>query len=131
MVINLNYPDTRLKITLGLTTLLTVCFEEAQRWWHDPITGERLNRNKGELIALMHSELSECLEGERKESMDSHLPHRPSPEVELADLIIRVADYAQAFNYDLAGAVLEKLDFNRTRLDHTYKARQEPGGKKF
>ena len=35
----------------------------------------------GTCIALMHSELSEALEGHRKGLMDSHLPNRSSPEV--------------------------------------------------
>lgn len=30
------------------------------RWWFDG-KGNRIERNKGELIALIHSELSECL----------------------------------------------------------------------
>ena len=51
------------------------CHEANQKWWHDLHTGERLNRNFGELIALVHSELSEALEGHRKDLMDDKLPH--------------------------------------------------------
>jgi hypothetical protein len=75
------------------------------RWWHDLVTGERLDRNKGELICLMHSELSEAMEGERKNLMDDKLPHRKMAEVELADTLIRIFDYAGAYGYDLDGAV--------------------------
>jgi hypothetical protein len=100
-------------------------------WWHDLTTGERLQRNKGELIALMHSELSEMLEGERKSLMDDHLPHRRSAEVEAADLLIRLFDYCGAYDYDLSGAVAEKLVYNKQRADHKPENRLAPGGKVF
>lgn len=100
-------------------------------WWHDPATGERLTRNKGELIALMHSELSEMFEGERKDLTDEHIPTRRSAEVEAADLLIRLFDYCGAYEYDLAGAVHDKLLYNTQRQDHKPKARVLPGGKKF
>lgn len=44
------------------------------KWWQNVETGEPIKRNKGELIALMHSELSECLEGERKSGKEA-CPH--------------------------------------------------------
>lgn len=50
--------------------------------------------------------------------MDDHLPHRPMAEVELADALIRILDFAGMKGYDLGGAVREKLDYNRTRNDH-------------
>ena len=37
-----------------------------QRWWHDLATGERLNRNLGELLMLVVSEIAEAMEGHRK-----------------------------------------------------------------
>lgn len=52
-------------------------------------------------------------------------------EVELADTIIRILDYAGAFGYDLQGAFDEKLAYNQTRKDHTFEARESAGGKKF
>lgn len=69
------------------------CHAENQHWWHDPATGKRFERNRGEMFALMHSELSECLEGIRKDLWDNHIPERASEEVELADFIIRLMDY--------------------------------------
>jgi len=105
--------------------------EENHRWWHDLNTGERLNRNKGEMLMLMVSEISEAMEGERKGLMDTHLPHRSMPEVELADVLIRIFDYAGAYGYDLDGAVREKREYNQTRKDHSKEARLAEGGKKW
>ena len=101
------------------------------KWWQNIDTGEPLVRNKGELIALMHSELSECLEGERKDLMDDKLPHRKMAEVELVDTLIRIFDYAGAFGYDLEGAYQEKRAFNKVREDHKHEARRIAGGKQF
>lgn len=100
------------------------------KWWHDK-TGQPLQRNKGELLCLIHSEISEAMEGERKDLMDDKLPHRKMVEVELADALIRILDYAAGFGYDLDGAVAEKLEFNRHRVDHTHEAREMAHGKKW
>lgn len=102
-----------------------------QTWWHDPATGARLNRNKGEMIALMHSELSEMMEGERKNLMDDHLPHRRMAEVELADLIIRALDYAGGFDVQLGRVFEEKMAYNSQRPDHKPEERVKEGGKKW
>lgn len=100
-------------------------------WWHDLKTGEFKDRNDGEMIALMHSELSEALEGLRKNKDDDHLPHRKSVEVELADTLIRIFDFAGARNLDLAGAMMEKLSYNANRQDHKPENRALADGKKF
>lgn len=101
------------------------------KWWFDLEDGTPLDRNKGELICLMHSELSEAMEGERKDLMDDKLPHRKMAEVELVDCLIRIFDYAGAFGYDLEGAYREKMDYNARREDHTHEARRVAGGKKW
>ena len=74
-------------------------------------------RNKGELIALMHSELSECLEAIRQMPIpqDKHIPAYSSEVVELADAIIRIMDYSAAHNLPLASAIIAKILFNDTR----------------
>lgn len=100
-------------------------------WWHDLETGEPLNRNKGELLMLIVSEVAEAMEGERKDLMDDHLPHRKMAEVELADAVIRILDYSCAFGYDLDGAVAEKREYNKHRKDHTREARLAANGKKW
>lgn len=73
-------------------------------WWSDLETGQRLRpeeRDIGEIFALIHSEISEGLEGWRKNLMDDKLPHREMLEVELADTCIRILDVAGAFGWDL------------------------------
>ena len=99
-------------------------------WYRDPATGKPVKRNVGEVIALMHSELSEALEADRKDLMDDKIPHRKGIEVEFADCIIRILDTAAALNLDVAGAVIEKNRFNQQRADHKLEARAA-GGKKY
>lgn len=99
-------------------------------WYANPATGETVTRNFGEVVALMHSELSEALEADRKGLMDDKLPHRDGREVEFADCIIRILDTAAALGLDVAGAIIEKNRFNRKRADHKLEARAA-GGKKY
>lgn len=116
---------------MNLNEYSKICHAANQKWWQNIETGEPLKRNKGELLALIHSEISECLEGERKNLMDDKLPHRKMAEVELVDTLIRVFDYAAGFGYDLQGAFQEKMEYNRTREDHKHEARKIAGGKQF
>jgi hypothetical protein len=99
-------------------------------WYRDPATGEPIKRNFGEVVALMHSELSEALEADRKGLMDDKLPHRRGQEVEFADAVIRIMDTCAALGFDLVGAILEKDTYNRQREDHKLEARAA-GGKKY
>jgi NTP pyrophosphatase (non-canonical NTP hydrolase) len=102
-----------------------------RRWWVDIHTGQPVKRNKGEMLMLIVSEIAEAMEGERKDLMDAHLPHRKMAEVELADAMIRILDYCAAHDYDLGGAFVEKMRYNAQRKDHTHEERLKPGGKKF
>ena len=116
---------------MNLNQLSQTVHAANEKWWQDVETGQPIKRNKGELLALIHSEISEALEGERKDLMDDKLPHRKMAEVELADALIRILDYAAGFGYDLQGAFAEKMAYNATRADHTHEARKLAGGKQF
>lgn len=80
------------------------------------------NRNRPEMISLMHSELSECLEAYREslkieDVPDKHLPHHPAAMVELADCVIRILDLvaAEGFAKHFGQCMLDKHNFNCTR----------------
>lgn len=78
-------------------------------WWTDLQTGGRKQRNVGELLMLIVSELSEADEGVREGLMDDKLPHRPMIEVELADAAIRIFDTAGAHGLNLTGAAVDLI----------------------
>lgn len=82
-------------------------------------------------ISLIHSEISEMLEGMRKGGPDDHLPDRPAEEVEAVDALIRLFDYAGARGLDLDGAFHDKVEYNKNRPDHKPEARAAAGGKRF
>lgn len=117
----------------GLNMFGIVCHTVADKcgWWKRNEAGEYLPRNKGEMIALMHSELSEALEGVRKNSNDDHLPHLKSEPVELADTAIRIGDYAGRFGFQLGDYAIVKMAYNIQRADHKPEARAAEGGKAF
>lgn len=102
-----------------------------EKWWQDLHTGQPIKRNVGELLMLVVSEIAEGMEGHRKGLMDDKLPLRPMLEVELADALIRILDIAGGLELDLAGAFIEKMAYNATRVDHTHAARKAIGGKAY
>lgn len=128
-----NITDLELSVYNGLSDAQFLAHKTATDagWYTNPQTGEKIERNFGEVIALKHSELSEALEADRKDLMDDHLPHRKGVEVELADCIIRILDTAEAKGLDVAGALIEKNRYNKERADHKLANRAVSGGKKY
>lgn len=118
--------------------LVKICHEAASNagWWACPKTGERsapeyIQQLVPTKLMLIVSEVSEAMEGHRKDKMDDHLPHRKAMEVELADAVIRIADLAGALNLDLGAALAEKMAYNAQRADHKLENRMKEGGKKY
>ncbi len=73
-------------------------------------------RGFAEEIALMHSELSEALEGNRHGSHPSeHIPEFIAEEEELADVIIRIFDSAVSRKFRVAEAIVAKMEYNAGR----------------
>jgi hypothetical protein len=83
-----------------------------KRFWPDHVE----DRNQAEQIALMHSELSEALEGIRDGNPESDkVGGFTQVEEEYADCIIRILDDAHARKYQLIECILAKIEINRRR----------------
>lgn len=81
----------------------------AHGWWEE-------QREDGTLIALIMSEAAEALEALRKgNGPDEHCPQFSGAEVELADVVIRIMDMAEARGWNVAGAIVAKHEFNKSR----------------
>ena len=86
-----------------------------EKGWHDT------PRSFGDVVALVHTEVSEAFEEHRGGAGPTEIlvdRDTGKPEgipIELADIVIRVADYCGEAGIDLTAAIKQKLKFNRTR----------------
>lgn len=128
--------DSRTAVTTAARALQSICHNASRDagWWQDPITNQPIIKNPycfSNKLMLIVSEVSEAMEGDRKNLPDDKLPHRPMREVELADAVIRIFDLAGAYDLDLPCAIAEKLEFNAQRPDHMLESRLAYGGKTY
>lgn len=105
--------------------------EYNKKWWVDLHTGQPLQRNVGEMLMLIVSELAEGMEGHRKNLMDDKLPQHKMLDVELADAVIRIFDLAAGHSIPLGQIIFEKCMFNLDRADHKRENRLGVGGKAY
>lgn len=121
------------RIWLGIDQCIITCHGDAKSrgWWTDISSGRPIDRHVPEMLCLIHSEISEALEGYRKSTKDENCPEFTSLEIELADALIRIFDLAGGIHLKLGDAITAKLTYNRTRYDHSVEARLAENGKKF
>jgi hypothetical protein len=112
----------------GLATSLTdLAHEIHQRnvdagWWSDLQTGERKQRNVGELLMLTVSELGEIPPyPEIGETPDDKLPDRLMVEVELADACIRLFDIIGALAPHAITTFAKRTHFGSAEEIYTFK----------
>jgi len=78
-------------------------------WWDN-------QRSTGEALMLIVTELAEAMEAYRIGNPQSDvIPGFSRLEEELADVIIRVLDFAGGTGLDLEGAIESKVSYNETR----------------
>lgn len=86
-----------------------------EKGWHDKKISHL------EFAALVHSEISEFVEDVRDNIgefyyLDEHKNSKPRGKlIEIADVVIRIADYCGAMGWDLESAIEAKMEFNKTR----------------
>jgi len=77
-------------------------------WWDKP-------REDGTVIALIHTELSELMNAICRKEGNSKVITFSKEEEELADVCIRIMDFAERKGYRLGAAILAKHEYNKTR----------------
>ena len=126
--------ETQERIAADLNNLRDICHGCSVQgsWWREEdFVGIRQHLTVATKIALIHSEVSEALEGYRTDAQDDKLPAHKAITVELADALVRIFDLAGALDLPLGEALAEKLAVNARRADHKPENRAKVGGKRF
>lgn len=79
----------------------------------------------------LHRAVSRAMEGHRKKKQHADHPMYSVFEMGLAEIAVRVFHIARKLKLDLGGAYTEKLEFNKSRLDHKPENRLAAGGKEY
>ena len=99
---------------------------------YKPLFASFRNARVGLKLMLATGELGETLEAVRKNlDKDDHCPQFTAEEVEIADAMIRLMNFATDRKLRLAEAMIAKQEYNRTRKDHSKEARASEHGKRF
>lgn len=113
-------PMTARDIKLGIDCLAEYIHACAVKkgWWKGGVE----KRNKGELLALVHSEISEAMEGLRSplnhdiKACYYDLQNKPCGfGIELADAIIRILDICVAYEIPISNLLFTKINYNTKR----------------
>lgn len=95
------------------------CFERVAECAHRNALEKGFHKNPRSIleeIALMHSELSEALEGARHGNPpDDKIPTFTATEAEYADTVIRIMDSARKRGMRVGEAIIAKMMFNAGR----------------
>ena len=114
--------DERLRIWSDITSeIQDAIYENAKEkgWW-----SKDSNRDIGAIFMNIVSEVAEGWEEYRNNrdfaeiwyNPDSNPPGKPEGiPTELADVIIRILNFAVVYDIDIASAIIEKMAYNKTR----------------